>query len=124
MKTRQEIIRALIAPAREAADAGNSELIEVLADIYGLAGHFDEPDELAQLIYAARSASMMMPSHAQLFTSIAAITQDELLTRHRAHVKELYRLKTESARAWLEDYLGSSALADVIEREVENEVDN
>lgn len=123
MKTRSEIVRALIAPAREAAEAGefSPELAEALGEIYDSAGDFDEPEKLSRLIFGARSAELLLPAYAQLFSSIAAVAQDELLTRHRRHVKDAYRLKTESARAWLVDYLGSEALADVIEREIENE---
>lgn len=126
MKTRPEIIQALIAPAHEAAAANimSSDLASAFADIYDAAGHFDDPDKLSQLIYGARSAELLMPDYAQLFRSIAAVAQDELLTRHRRYVKDAYRLKTEAAHAWLVDYLGSSSLADIIEGEVEREADN
>ena len=124
MKSRQEIIRALLEPARAAADAGNKPLLEALTEIYEGAGHFESPDGISSLIFAARTAEALMPDYASLFLSIASVAQDELLTRHRGYVEELYRMKTESARAWLEDFLGSSALADVIEREIENETHN
>lgn len=126
MKTRREIIQALIAPAHEAAAANimSSDLASAFADIYDAAGHFDDPDKLSQLIYGARSAELLMPDYAQLFRSIAAVAQDELLTRHRRYVKDAYRLKTEAAHAWLVDYLGSSSLADIIKGEVEREADN
>lgn len=126
MKTRQKIIRALIAPAHEAAEAGimSGDLASAFADIYDAAGHFDDPDKLSQLILGARSAELLMPDYAQLFRSIAAVAQDELLTRHRKFVKEAYRLKIDAARVWLVDYLGSASLADVIEGEVERETDH
>jgi len=116
----------LIAPAHEAAAANimSSDLASAFADIYDAAGHFDDHDKLSQLIYGARSAELLMPDYAQLFRSIAAVAQDELLTRHRRYVKDAYRLKTEAARAWLVDYLGSSSLADIIKGEVEREADN
>lgn len=126
MKTRQEIVRALVAPAHEAAEAGimSGDLASAFADIYDAAGHFDDPAMLSKLIFGARSAEMLMPSYSQLFRSIAVIAQDELLTRHRKFVKEAYRLKIDAARAWLIDYLGSEPLADVIEKEIEREIDN
>lgn len=126
MKTPQEIISSLIAPAHETAEADimSGDLASAFADIYDAAEHFDDPDKLSQLIYGARSAELLMPDYAQLFRSIAAVAQDELLTRHRRYVKETYRLKVEADRAWLVDYLGSSSLADIIEGEVEREADN
>lgn len=123
MKTRSEIIRALIEPVKAALLAGKLEgdLAEVLTDIYNLAGHNDNPDELAKLIYAARSAAFMQPEYDQIFRSIASIAQDELLTRHRAAIKNVYRLKKDLAHAWLSEYVGSEELARSIAREVEDE---
>lgn len=121
MKTRSEIIRALIEPVQVALSNGklHSELADVLTDIYELAGRNDVPDELSKLIYSARSAALMQPEFDQLFRSIASIAQDELLTRHRASIKAAYKLKQDLAYAWLSEYVGSEDLAKSIAREVE-----
>lgn len=121
MKTRTEIIRALVEPVQAALSTGklHSELAEALTDIYELAGRNDVPDEISKLIYAARSASLMQPEFDQLFRSIASIAQDELLTRHRATVKATYKLKKDIALAWLVEYVGSEDLAMSIAREVD-----
>lgn len=126
MKTRSEIIRALIEPVNAAVSAGklNDELGGVLADIYEFAGHNDIPDDLSKLIYAARSASLMQPEFDQLFRSIASIAQDELLTRHRATIKAQYKLKRDIAYAWLTEYVGSEQLAMALVREIEDEANS
>lgn len=123
MKTRSEIIRALIEPVQRAQATGrlDEELGEVLADIYDLAGHVEDPDELSKLIFLARSAALLLPEFEQLFKSIATIAQDEIMTRHRSALKERLKLKIEITHAWLVEYLGSELLANIIEAEARNE---
>lgn len=126
MNTRSEIIRKLIESVQIAQATGRLDdaLGDVLVDIYELAGRVEDLDELSKLIFLAHSAALLLPECAQIFKSIAAIAQDEIMTRHRSALKGRLKLKIEITHAWLVEFLGSELLATTLENEVRNEADH